>query len=140
MNSFRSFRLINKSSASTERKSKVGILFVYLVLCFFSSWWGLGIGEKWRNIVCTYPVWKVIASFIILQNWIGNSWREEILLNSNSLHGSTGLIVFLPCCLPSCLLIRLLWSDDNSVSAHFQILIFPLIISHLADHGQTGES
>lgn len=48
MNSFRSFRLINKSSASKERKSKVGILFVYLYFVFSAAGgdWGLRRSEE----------------------------------------------------------------------------------------------
>lgn len=67
----------------------------------------------------------MIVSFITFLNWIGSSCREEILLSSNSFLGSTHLIVFLPCCVSICLLIHLLWWDDNSVSTYFQILIFP---------------
>lgn len=81
----------------------------------------------------------MIVSSIIFQDWIGNSCREEISLSSKSLLGPTHLIVFLPFCVPICLLIHLLWWDDNYVSTHFQILIFFLVISHLADHSQTGE-
>lgn len=126
MNSFSSFRLINKSRASTERTSEVGgHSFCLSDTWSFQQLWGCRIRGKWRNIACTYPVFKVIVSFITFLNWIGSSCREEILLSSNSFLGSTHLIVFLPCCVSICLLIHLLWWDDNSVSTYFQILIFP---------------
>lgn len=81
INSSGGFRLISKHGASAERESELGILPVYLVLCFQ---WPVRIADRGggQKYAVLLLVLRAIVPFIILQK-TGSSYREDILLSSD---------------------------------------------------------
>lgn len=80
---------INKSLLCFQREKVQGRQSFWLSsTLFFSVAGGMGDQGRVKKWSLCVPSVQVIVSFITLQDWIGNSYREENSLSSNSLLGS----------------------------------------------------